>query len=43
MVAELFPQLAIMDEGQIVVQGPTDQILADRDLLVRHGLEGMKG
>jgi cobalt/nickel transport system ATP-binding protein len=39
MVAELFPSVAIMDEGQIVTEGPTSEILADKSLLERHGLE----
>ncbi len=39
MVAELFPSVAIMDEGQIVAEGPTSEILTDKSLLERHGLE----
>ncbi len=39
MVAELFSRVAIMDEGQIVAEGPTAEILADKNLLERHGLE----
>lgn len=39
MVAELFPSVAIMDEGQIVAEGLTSKILADKSLLERHGLE----
>lgn len=39
MVAELFPSVAIMDEGQIVAEGLTSEILADKSLLERHGLE----
>ncbi len=39
MVAELFPSVAIMDEGQIVAEGLTTEILADKSLLERHGLE----
>ena len=39
MVAELFLSVAIMDEGQIVAEGPTSEILADKSLLERHGLE----
>ncbi|KPK05244.1 MAG: cobalt ABC transporter ATP-binding protein, partial [Anaerolineae bacterium SG8_19] len=39
MVAELFPSVAIMDEGQIVAEGPTSEILADKSLLERHGLD----
>jgi cobalt/nickel transport system ATP-binding protein len=39
LVAELFPSVAIMDEGQIVAEGPTSKILADKGLLERHGLE----
>lgn len=38
MVADLFPSVAIMDEGLIVAEGPTSKILADKGLLERHGL-----
>jgi cobalt/nickel transport system ATP-binding protein len=39
LVAELFPQVAIMDGGRIVAEGQTAEILADKALLERHGLE----
>jgi cobalt/nickel transport system ATP-binding protein len=39
MVAELFPLVAIMDGGQIVAEGETAVLLADKRLLERHGLE----
>jgi len=39
MVSELFPRMVIMDEGQIVADGPTDTLLADAALLEAHGLE----
>ena len=39
LVAELFPQVAIMDGGRIVAEGETAEILADKALLKRHGLE----
>jgi cobalt/nickel transport system ATP-binding protein len=38
MVADLFQSVAIMDEGLIVAEGPTAEILADKSLLERHGL-----
>jgi cobalt/nickel transport system ATP-binding protein len=38
MVADLFKSVAIMDEGLIVAEGPTAEILADKSLLERHGL-----
>jgi cobalt/nickel transport system ATP-binding protein len=31
--------MVIMDEGQIVADGPTSQLLADENLLEAHGLE----
>jgi cobalt/nickel transport system ATP-binding protein len=39
MVRELFPRTIVMDEGQIVADGLTMDILDDEDLLVLHGLE----
>lgn len=39
LVDELFPRMVIMDQGCIVADGPTQDILADRELLHNHGLE----
>jgi cobalt transport protein ATP-binding subunit len=39
LVAEVFPRTVVVDGGQIVADGPTDRILADAELLERHGLE----
>ena len=39
MVRELFPRTVIMDEGQIVADGPTERLLDDTALLEAHGLE----
>ncbi|MFN2143869.1 MAG: energy-coupling factor ABC transporter ATP-binding protein [Anaerolineales bacterium] len=39
MVEELFPRMVIMDEGQIVADGLTEELLADAALLQAHGLE----
>jgi len=39
MVRELFPRMIIMDEGRIVADGPTLELLADENLLEDHGLE----
>ncbi len=39
MVRELFPRMVIMDEGQIVADGPTGRLLNDAALLEAHGLE----
>lgn len=39
LVNALFPRTLIMDEGQIVADGPTDQLLDDDVLLKTHGLE----
>jgi cobalt/nickel transport system ATP-binding protein len=39
LVAELLPRTVVMDEGVIVADGPTAQIMADEALLAAHGLE----
>jgi cobalt/nickel transport system ATP-binding protein len=32
-------RVAVLYEGRLIAEGPTDQILADADLMLRHGLE----
>ena len=39
MVRELFPRMVIMDEGHVVADGPTLELMEDEELLIRHGLE----
>jgi cobalt/nickel transport system ATP-binding protein len=39
LVAEVLPRTVVMDDGLIVADGPTDEILADTTLLEAHGLE----
>ena len=39
LVEELFPRMVIMDEGKIVADGPTEQLMGDAALLEAHGLE----
>ena len=39
MVQELFPRMVIMDEGEIVADGLTAELLQDNVLLEAHGLE----
>lgn len=39
MVRELFPRMVIMDEGKIVADGPTVELMNDETLLEAHGLE----
>lgn len=39
LVQELFPRTIVMDEGQIVADGKTRDILENEDLLTAHGLE----
>jgi cobalt/nickel transport system ATP-binding protein len=41
LVHELFPRTVIMDEGRIVADGATEQLLNDETLLNAHGLEKM--
>ncbi|MCA9852916.1 MAG: cobalt ABC transporter ATP-binding protein, partial [Dehalococcoidia bacterium] len=39
LVAEVFPRTVIVDGGAVVADGPSEGILADEDLLVKHGME----
>jgi cobalt transport protein ATP-binding subunit len=39
LVAEVLPRMIVLDEGQVVADGPTDRVLADVTLLEAHGLE----
>jgi cobalt/nickel transport system ATP-binding protein len=39
LVAELCTRVIVLDEGKIRADGPTSDILSDRDLMDRHGLE----
>ena len=39
MVKELFPRTVIMDDGHIVADGKTKDMLDDEKLLMEHGLE----
>lgn len=39
LVAEVFPRTIVMDDGAIVADGPTEQLMADERLLEAHGLE----
>lgn len=39
LVQELFPRTVIMDEGRIVADGPTGELMSDQTLLEAHGLE----
>jgi cobalt/nickel transport system ATP-binding protein len=39
MVQELFPRMVVMDEGKIVADGVTVELMEDQTLLESHGLE----
>jgi energy-coupling factor transporter ATP-binding protein EcfA2 len=39
MVQELFPRTIVMDDGQVVADGMTKEILEDEQFLNEHGLE----
>jgi len=39
MVKELFPRTIVMDEGRIVADGSTREVLSDEAFLLAHGLE----
>ena len=40
LVADVLPRTVVMDDGRVVADGPTVEILADTTLLEAHGLEG---
>jgi cobalt/nickel transport system ATP-binding protein len=40
LVADVLPRTVVMDDGRVVADGPTVEILADTALLESHGLEG---
>jgi len=39
LVKELCPRTVVLDEGQVVADGPTGKLLADEALLLAHGLD----
>jgi cobalt/nickel transport system ATP-binding protein len=39
LVAEVFPRTVVLDEGQVIADGPTEELLADAALMEAHGLE----
>jgi energy-coupling factor transporter ATP-binding protein EcfA2 len=39
LVRDVFPRTLVMDDGRIVADGATDDLMRDVDLLERHGLE----
>lgn len=41
LVEELFPRMVIMDEGEVVADGPTAQLMENAGLLETHGLVKM--
>ncbi len=43
LVDELFPRMIVMDDGQIVADGATAELLSQGDFLEQHGLESLSG
>lgn len=39
LVKELFPRMVVLDHGRVVADGPTDDLMEDKQLLEAHGLE----
>jgi len=39
MVGELFARTVVLDQGKVVADGPTAELMADAELLAEHGLE----
>jgi len=41
LVKELFPRMVVIDEGRIVADGPTDELIHDSAVMEKHGLEAV--
>jgi len=41
LVKELFPRMVVIDEGRIVADGPTDELIHDPAAMEEHGLEAV--
>ena len=39
LVLDLCPRVLVLDAGRLAADGPADRLLADADLMERHGLE----
>jgi ABC-type branched-subunit amino acid transport system ATPase component len=39
LVSEVFPRMIILDQGRVVVDGLTQVVMGDTELLAAHGLE----
>ncbi len=39
LVKDLFPRMVVLDHGRVVADGPTDDLMEDKQLLEAHGLE----
>lgn len=39
LVKDLFPRMVILDQGRVVADGPTSDLMEDKELLDAHGLE----
>jgi cobalt/nickel transport system ATP-binding protein len=39
LVVELCSRVIVLDEGAVVAQGPTVELLSDEELMLRHSLE----
>lgn len=39
LVVEICPRIILLDGGMVVADGPTEQLLSDESLMLRHGLE----
>jgi len=39
LVKELFPRMVVLDHGRVVADGPTDDLMEDKQMLEVHGLE----
>ena len=39
MILDTCKRVAVLDQGRLIAEGPSEQVLSDRELMEAHGLE----